>query len=240
MSLFFISDLHLQSSHPEITDRFLQFLAIDAKNAKALYILGDFFETWIGEDGLNPHDQKIMQALANYANHTPTYFMQGNRDFLISAETLKHYGVTLLNDPHLLEFDGKRILLMHGDTLCTKDFAYQRFRRFVRHPFITRLFLNLPLFIRKKIARMLRKNSQSMHAKPSKDPSLYDATREAIEKVITEYQADILIHGHTHQPQIETMVLDNKSVQRIVLGDWGPRSTILKYSVSGGALIELN
>lgn len=238
MSVFFISDLHLHPSHQATTDRFLQFLTVDAKNAEALYILGDFFEAWIGEDGLNLHDQNVMQALSNYAKHIPTYFMQGNRDFLISAETIKNYGITWLPDPYLFELYGKRILLMHGDTLCTKDIAYQRFRRFVRHPFTKHFFLNLPLFMRKKIAAKLRKNSLSLHSKPPKDASIFDATEAAIEEAFKTHQADILIHGHTHKPIIQTISLGEamQSVQRIVLGDWGPRSTILEYSETGPEL----
>lgn len=230
MSIFFISDLHLHESRPATTDRFLQFLSIDAKNAEALYILGDFFEVWIGDDNLSAHDLSVMAALTQYASKIPTYFMRGNRDFLISASFLKKANITLLTDPTLIEQYGKRVLLMHGDTLCTKDLDYLRFRRFVQHPFIKWLYLSLPFSIRSRIANNIRQKSQSIHSRPMKDPSLYDATLEAIQKVIRGYNADILIHGHTHKPEVQAIQIEDHQATRIVLGDWGKVSTILEYS----------
>lgn len=236
MSVFFISDLHLHSSRQNTTNRFLQFLKEDAKNAEALYILGDFFEVFVGDDGLDAHDKQVMQFLAEYAARVPTYFMHGNRDFLISDRFLNNAGITLLQDPHLFELYGKRIVLMHGDTLCTKDVQYQRFRCFVRNPIIKWLYLSLPLTLRQKIAGNIRKASISTHSKITKDHSLYEATPEAIEKVFKHLKMDILLHGHTHQPEIENLIIEGRSVQRIVLGDWGPSSTILEYSPMGPTL----
>lgn len=231
MSTFFISDLHLDASRQVVTERFFRFLNDDAKNADSLYILGDFFEVWVGDDILSTHDKQVMQKLAVYAQKVPTYFMHGNRDFLIGSAFLKQSNITLLSEPTLIQLHGKRILLMHGDSLCRKDIDYQRFRSFVRHPLIKWLYLRLPFFIRQKIALSIRKKSQASYLENKTiDESIYEATLEAIEEEMQKHNADILIHGHTHQPVIQEVRVQGQPKLRIVLGDWGKKSTILEYS----------
>ncbi len=158
MTIYFISDLHLHASRPENTMRFLRFLKEIADKATALYILGDFFEVWVGDDQWHvntpeDHDTQVIQALTQYtAQGIPTYFMHGNRDFLIANKFAATTGCTLIPDPYIIEFNDTRYVLTHGDTLCTRDLAYQRFRRMVRNPIFKMLFLCLPLKLRRKIA----------------------------------------------------------------------------------------
>lgn len=240
MSIFFISDLHLHESREQITKRFFRFLQEEAFNAQALYILGDFFEAYIGEDCLSPHDQNVLNQLSNYAKKVPTYFMQGNRDFLLKESLLKNLGITFLQDPSIIELDSKRILLMHGDSLCLKDINYQYFRRFVRHPFIQWLFLHLPRQLRQNIAGKLRKNSMHTEAKTkNKDLSIYDVTQDAVNAVLIENQSKILIHGHTHKPALHVFEYEGNDYKRIVLGDWGKKSIVLKYSNDDFQLEEI-
>jgi UDP-2,3-diacylglucosamine hydrolase len=143
MSTLFISDLHLCDFRPSITQRFLEFLESETtKNCEALFILGDFFEVWLGDDNTDPHYQTIIQALAQFTQQgPPVYFMQGNRDFLIGKRFAKETGTHLISDPHLVELYGERVLLMHGDSLCTSDIAHQRFRKIVHNPIIQWIFL---------------------------------------------------------------------------------------------------
>lgn len=164
---FFISDLHLHQSRPNVTENFFQFLEKEAPAAEALYILGDFFEVWAGDDDPNPHHKKVMQALGHFSqkNKTPIYFMRGNRDFLIDKGFAKATGCILIPDPTTIELYGEKILLMHGDSLCTGDRSHQRFRKFSQHPIIRKLFLMLlPFSWRLKIASGIRKNSQKAGA----------------------------------------------------------------------------
>lgn len=226
--IFFISDLHLHATRPEITKRFFQFLQEEAKEAKALYILGDFFEAWVGEDAMDAHDKSVIQTLKNYAQKVPTYFMQGNRDFLCNEDLIKKMGLVFLPDPSLVKLNNKRVLLMHGDSLCTLDVSYQRFRRFVRHPIVIWLYLKLPLGIRQKIAGQLRNPGK----RPVRDARIYDVTQEAVEKMGEQFYFDYLIHGHTHKPGIHEFIQHERTVKRIVLGDWGKVCTILKWNAA--------
>lgn len=231
MRILFISDLHLHETRPEITNRFFKFLNDEAKEANALYILGDFFEAWIGDDNLSLHDQKVFKALETYAKRIPTYFMPGNRDFLLQPDFLKRYNITYLKDPSLINCQGKPVLLMHGDTLCLKDIAYQRFRSIVRLSFVQWLFLHFPFIIRKKIALGLRQNSNKNYSKNKiKDLSIYDVEQNAVEQIMQAQNADVLIHGHTHKPGIHTFVQNGIPLKRVVLGDWGQKSTYLEYN----------
>ncbi len=244
MTTLFISDLHLHSTRPETSKLFLNFLNTKAKTANALYILGDFFEAWIGEDNYNIHDNTIIQGLTEFSKTgIPLFFMQGNRDFLINHIFAKKIKCTLLPDPYLLEIEGQRILLMHGDLLCTKDIGYQWFRKFVRHPIIKRVFLNLPLFLRRKIAGTLRMTSSRPKQKDLKKPNeplksplknssheKYDVTQQAVHHYLQTYQADCLIHGHTHREGIHQFELNGVSKKRFVLGDWEETGSVLVFN----------
>jgi len=257
----FISDLHLHPSRPSVTENFLRFLEKEAPKAAALYILGDFFEVWAGDDDPNPHHQKVIEALAKFSLcKVPFYFMRGNRDFLIDQDFARAAGCILIPDPTAIVLEGQRILLMHGDSLCTGDRSHQRFRKFSQHPLIRRLFLLLPFSWRHTIASGIRKNSQRAGAKRekisllataqkpknqnessnpenlnnlnnSKNPeNPFDVSQQAVEQALIQYQANILIHGHTHQPAIHEFDLAGVKTKRIVLGEWGALGNVLVYS----------
>jgi UDP-2,3-diacylglucosamine hydrolase len=242
MKILFISDLHLSAKRPELSALFFHFLETYAKTADTLYILGDFFETWVGIDVLDQHEIQILAALKKYTDlGKSVYFMHGNRDFLINKEFEVKSGCKLISDPYVLPFnvlplgsqhDGhqkadNRWVLCHGDALCTLDLSYQRYRKFVRHPWVQTFFLSLPEFIRRKIANSLRNKSKAHQHKFVAYPEKWDVTKEAVEQVLKSHQANILLHGHTHKPKIYDFIMDNKPCKRIVLGDWGKTGNFL-------------
>jgi UDP-2,3-diacylglucosamine hydrolase len=246
MVTYFISDLHLSPQRPETSTLFLKFLATEARNAQALYILGDLFESWVGDDNFNIHDQKIIEGLAEFAKSgILLYFMHGNRDFLIGQKFAERACYILLPDPTVIELYQNKILLTHGDQLCTFDKAYQRFRWFVQHPVTKKFFLKLPLRLRQAIARALRAQSSKRFQalQPQAATELHHATKQmtykwdvalnTVYKFLREHQAYILIHGHTHKPGIHHFILDNHKALRIVLGEWGMQGNVLAYSPSG-------
>lgn len=248
MSVFFISDLHLKASRPEITHRFLHFLQTKAREAEALYILGDFFEAWIGDDDQNPHDERIIQALAEFSGTgIPLYFMSGNRDFLVGQQFARRVRGTLLPDPSLVEIYNKKILLMHGDLLCTQDLAYQRFRKFVRNVFIQKLFLWLPLWVRRKIALKLRTMSETSKRENARNKAdifsqeklKHQAAGETVQEYLERFQAEILIHGHTHQPLMEDINIRGKTKKRVVLGEWHRKTGSLLVLSPEGLKLEV-
>lgn len=243
MKTLFISDLHLSASHPEISSLFLRFLEkyhpkhhVHAP-IQALYILGDLFEAWIGDDTSDPHDQQIIEALHQYTQQgTPVYFMHGNRDFLIGQGFAQKTQCQLLADPTVINLYGQRILLMHGDRLCTLDTHYQWFRTIVQSAIIKRLFLQLPFSWRRCLVQKIRAFSQSLKHRqtqgnrPKKkflSSEKYDASPMAIQQQLQTHQAQLLIHGHTHKCGIHTLTLNTQTVHRIVLGDWGITGSVL-------------
>ncbi len=232
MTTLFISDLHLCAKKPEISELFLRFLKEEAKNIDALYILGDFFESWIGDDNPNLHDKQIIDALRTFSeSEAPVYFMHGNRDFLLSKAFAKRNGMTLLPDPCSIELYGKTVVLSHGDLLCTLDTGYQRFRKLVRHPLVKKLFLKLPLSSRSTIAKFLRGSSiRTKSTVPSKKVWKWDVALREVYSILRKYQSHILIHGHTHKPKIHDFVLNSCPAKRIVLGDWGTTGSVLVYA----------
>lgn len=222
MNTLFISDLHLEANHPEITHLFLEFLQKQAANADALYILGDFFELWIGDDEQTEFHQTIILALRALAQKgIPVYFMHGNRDFLIGKKFIQASGCQLLSDPTIINLYGTPTLLMHGDSLCTHDLTHQRFRAFANHPLAQHLFLMLPLKLRKRIGAKIRQKSR-LHGQALKttNPSIMDVTPSEINHIMQKHNVELLIHGHTHRPCIELFKLGKKSARRIVLSDW--------------------
>lgn len=236
----FISDLHLCHSRPAITRQFLAFLADAATQAEALYILGDFFEYWAGDDDLeDQHHQTVIQALATLANSgTRVFFMHGNRDFLIGQAFATAAHATLLSDPTPVTLYGQRVLLSHGDALCTDDTAYQAFRQQVRNPQWQAAFLQQPLAARKAQIEALRQKSE--HEKAYKSESIMDVNTDALHALVKAYDyPSLLIHGHTHRPARHVLTVDGHTCIRWVLGDWYEQGSCLRLDDSGCRAITL-
>ncbi len=234
----FISDLHLDASRPVITELFLDFLHTDATQAEVLYILGDLFEAWIGDDDPAPEHQKVIAALHELnAQGVAIYFMHGNRDFLIGADFAARSGCTLLADPTLIDLYGIPTLLMHGDTLCTDDIDYQTVRRRVRDPHWQREVLAKPLDVRRQIAQAARTESAAHIAGTAYE--IMDANHDAVMDVLRNHHVTQLIHGHTHRPAIHDYDLDGAPARRIVLGDWYEQGSVLRCDADGCRLDSL-
>ncbi|OTA21266.1 UDP-2,3 diacylglucosamine hydrolase [Xenorhabdus beddingii] len=237
MNTLLIADLHLSEQEPAITAGFLRFLREDAVHAESLYILGDFFDYWIGDDDPNPLHTKIAQALNELQQKgIPCYFIHGNRDFLLGSRFARESGLILLPQEKVLELYGKRILILHGDTLCTDDIGYQQYRQRVHTPWIQRLFLLLPLFIRLKIAAKMRAGSQ--YANRQKSELIMDVNQQAVIEHFEKYQADWMIHGHTHRPAIHDVHMGDKTVRRGVLGAWHHQGSMFKVTETSIELIS--
>ena len=219
MAYCFISDLHLQEDRPDITQAFIGFLDTTAKEAERLYILGDLFEAWIGDD-LKTELSLIIKEKLSLLNDSSTaiFAMHGNRDFLIGEKFCEDTGITLLDDPCKLELFGKATLLMHGDLLCTKDVDYQEFRNTSRNPQWRKEFLDKPIEERERMAEALRLDSKE--ATNLKKDEIMDVTPEAVEEIMTLHNVELLIHGHTHRPKVHSLEINEIPAQRIVLGDW--------------------
>ncbi|QCR36834.1 UDP-2,3-diacylglucosamine diphosphatase [Nissabacter sp. SGAir0207] len=232
MTTLFIADLHLCEQEPAITAGFLRFLAGEARRADALYILGDLFEAWIGDDDPQPLHTQVAQALQALTAHgVPCYFIHGNRDFLVGKRFARASGMTLLPEEQVLDLYGRRLLVMHGDTLCTDDEGYQRFRKKVRNPLIQRIFLSLPLRWRLKIASKMRADSQQ--ANQSKSMAIMDVNPQAVAAVMQRHQVNWLIHGHTHRPAIHTLALPTGEAHRAVLGAWHHEGWMIAVTPQG-------
>ncbi|SDH79435.1 UDP-2,3-diacylglucosamine diphosphatase [Pseudomonas panipatensis] len=232
MSVLFISDLHLEAERPDITRAFLHFLTTRAARAEALYILGDFFEAWIGDDGMDDFQHAIARALRELSDGgTRIYLMHGNRDFLIGKAFCREAGCTLLRDPSLVRLNGETVLLMHGDSLCTLDTAYMKLRRWLRNPLSLFILRNLPLAKRHALARKLRKESRAQTS--MKASEIVDVTPDEVLRVMRQHKVRTLIHGHTHRPATHELQIDGKPAQRIVLGDWDRQGWVLQADASG-------
>lgn len=229
---YFIADLHLSADRPDITECLLDFLVNEAVAADTLYVLGDLFEVWIGDDDLNPFTLQIASAFKTLAESgTKIYFIHGNRDFLIRKGFAKRCGMTLLPEQAVIDLYGTPTLIMHGDELCTRDLEYQRFRKKARGWWWPRLMLSFPLFIRRKIAERGRKTSQQNQQKLSAE--IMDVTPSEVINTMQKYQVLRMIHGHTHRPAIHQLEVGEHSAERIVLGDWYEQGSVLKVSPSG-------
>lgn len=228
----FISDLHLEPGRPDSAEWFLHFLKNQAPQADALYILGDFFEVWIGDDHDSPFNKSIEAGLKTLTDTGfPIYFMRGNRDFLIGEAFAKATGCRLLPDPCKIDLYGKPILITHGDILCTQDVKHLKFRKFAQNPANNRYFLLLPLFLRKFIARQLRKASKN-HTRQTAY-HIMDVTPEAVDELMQAQGVNLLIHGHTHRPNMHFFRLKDQSASRIVLGSWHEQGNALIYYADG-------
>ena len=239
MTITFISDLHISETQPEIANQFIDFLENQAQNSDALYILGDLFEYWIGDDDPNPYYEKIVSSLYDFtASGIPTYFIHGNRDFLIGEIFAKKTGVKILKDPSIIKINGEKIMISHGDIFCTDDYEYQNTRKITRNPEWQKQMLEKTIIERKKFAQISREKSRD-HTK-FLDETITDVNQDEIRKAFETCNVTKLIHGHTHKPAIHDMLINNISHQRFVLGDWYEQGSILNWNKSGPKLITLN
>lgn len=232
MTTLLISDLHLEQERPDITRAFLFFLREQASEAEALYILGDLFEYWIGDDAMTPFHHAIARALREACAHgTRVYLMHGNRDFLLGDRFCREAGCQLLTDTYTVDLEGQRVLLMHGDSLCTGDKAYMRLRFWLRNPLSLWILRRLPLSIRCRLAHRLRQESRiRSRAKPAE---IIDVTPEAIPPLMINRSSQTLVHGHTHRPKVHKLRINGRDAQRIVLGDWDRQGWILRVDRCG-------
>lgn len=222
----FISDLHLSPAYPKATELFQAFLAKQAPEADALYILGDLFDVWIGDDDPSDFAQEIKSRLkAATSNGTPIYFMRGNRDFLIGERFAKNTGVILLEDPVCIDLYGRPTLLMHGDTLCTDDQHYLRAKKRLNNKAVQTIFMALPIRVRRAIASKLRSASQRHIERV--DENTMCVSQAAVERSMSLHRTQTLIHGHTHKPHIHSFMLAGKKAHRCVLGAWHTKANAL-------------
>jgi UDP-2,3-diacylglucosamine hydrolase len=236
----FISDLHLSPDHPQSTALFLRFAADIAPKAEAMYILGDLFEYWAGDDDLNdPFHQRITGALRGLDAHgTRLYIMHGNRDFLMDRELGSACNATLLADPTLLDLYGTPTLLTHGDALCTDDTEYQHFRGLVRNNDWQSRFLSQPLAQRKAQIEQMRMQSETQ--KSGKRMELMDVNDDAVDELLRQHHYPRLIHGHTHRPAKHLHHPDGHTCERWVLGDWDSgKAAVLRCDAQGLAWVNL-
>jgi UDP-2,3-diacylglucosamine hydrolase len=225
--VLFISDLHLSARNPGVTQLFHHFIEMIAPSYTHLYIVGDFFEYWLGADIMDSFQQGCLEKLHTLAqNGTAIYFTQGNRDFLLNAKTLARYSIQLLNDNALRKHHGKTALICHGDHLCSLDIAYQRYKKIARNPLTKWLFLHSTQKFRRKLANKI--HQKNPHGPEAAKPEyiLADATAEAIHKEIAHYHPELIIHGHTHRMGFHW----HDQTLRIVLGDWHQYGNYLEWT----------
>jgi len=241
VTTLFISDLHLDGTRPDISTQFLEFLEREARRAEALYILGDLFEAWIGDDDPDPDKRRVIQGLRSVTSAgVKTYFIHGNRDFLIGTAFCRETGIELLDDGTVIDLYGRRVLLMHGDLLCIDDHAYQRLRRIVRNPLVQFVMRSLTLRQRQQLAERMRAGSKE-HIK-SMDmaaPQIMDVNQNEVRRTMQRYGVDCIIHGHTHRPAVHELQINGKPAVRIVLGDWYEQGSVLRWDQRGFELAQL-
>lgn len=245
MTTLFISDLHLDASRPAVTELFGRFLHDEARGADALYILGDLFEAWVGDDDTSEVGAYVAAHLREIADAgVPVYFIRGNRDFLVGTEYAQRSGFRILPDPAVAVLYGKPTLLMHGDLLCTEDVAYQQFRAQTRNPAWQAQFLTQPLAARLAFAAQARAASMARQKEMKGDDraqfeTITDVTPATVEATFARYGIDTLVHGHTHRPAIHDLNVDGRARQRIVLGDWYEQGSVLRVDAQGMKLASL-
>jgi UDP-2,3-diacylglucosamine hydrolase len=239
VTTLFISDLHLDVGEPDTIRRFVRFIETEARAARALYILGDLFEAWVGDDEDDPGLAPVQAALANLTRAgVPCSLMHGNRDFLIGPRFCEMTGCCLLGDYERVDLYGSTVLLTHGDLLCTDDTRYLSLRKTLRNPAWQRDFLAKPLAERRKIAAELRQLSAAEIAAKSYD--IMDVNQGTVDHVMREHDVSLLLHGHTHRPAIHRFVLDNRPAARIVLGAWYEQAGIVRWDADGYRLDTLD
>ena len=236
MTTLFVSDLHLDPARPEITALFLRFLGEEASGADALYILGDLFEAWVGDDAPSTTGQQVADGLRRLANAgVPAYFIHGNRDFLVGQDSARRAGLCILPDPAVVSLYGEPVLLMHGDLLCTDDHAYQAFRAQTRDPHWQAKFLAQPLAARQAFAAQARQASMSRQKEMidgdrARFETVTDVNPQAVEATLARFGVATLVHGHTHRPAVHAVRIGDREGRRIVLGDWYEHGSVLRVS----------
>lgn len=238
MTTLFISDLHLEADRPDIGEQFLEFLKSDAADAESLYILGDLFEAWVGDDDPNAHYAIVKMGLRKLVDKgVPVYFMHGNRDFMIGERFANETGVKILRDPFRVSMYGQNTLLSHGDKLCTDDVQYQQIRKMTRNPDWQASMLAKPLKERLKIAEEAR--LQSLEQTLNLSMAIMDVNEEAVKMAITKNRVDVLLHGHTHRPNVHSVNLGGRTAKRVVLGDWYTQGSVVRWDMRGPKLEEM-
>lgn len=216
----FIADLHLSRDTPELNTLFFQCLEQWQGKIDALYILGDLFDAWVGDDAADETERNILQAFHRFTRHTPCYFISGNRDFLISQQFEQQTGIKKLADQTLISLYGTPCLLTHGDEMCSQDKSYQRFRRIIRNPYIQKILLALPISTRRRIANKLRAASQRKKQQ-AQTQYITDVSEQGVQQACCQYpQAKIIIHGHTHRPATHQHHTPHGNITRYVIADW--------------------
>jgi UDP-2,3-diacylglucosamine hydrolase len=235
----FIADLHLSADRPDITAAFLQLVAGNATKADALYILGDLFEVWIGDDNPEPLLDTVATALATLSQQLPVYFIHGNRDFVLRQGYAKRAGMQLLPQQQVIDLYGTPTLIMHGDSLCTLDIAYQKFRKWWNQPWWQWLLLKTPITFRQGLAAKARRKSAEHKARyaTQQQTQIMDVTPDEVPKVMAEAGVLKLIHGHTHRPAVHQVSVNGMSGERYVLGDWYSQSSYLQVSADSWDLV---
>jgi UDP-2,3-diacylglucosamine hydrolase len=245
MTTLFVSDLHLDPARPDVTALFLRFLREEATSAEALYLLGDLFEAWIGDDDPSETGDAVAAGLRAVAEAgVPVYFIHGNRDFLVGGDYARRAGMRLLPDPAVVSLYGEPVLLMHGDLLCSDDVAYQAFRAQTRDPQWRAQFLSQPLAARQAFAAQAREASmarqkQMFEGDRANFETVTDVTPATVEATLARYGVATLVHGHTHRPAVHPLQADGRQCRRIVLGDWYEQGSVLRVDADGIALSAL-
>lgn len=239
MTTLFISDLHLEADRPDIADQFLRFLETEALHAECLYILGDLFESWVGDDDPNEHYAWIKQALRKLTRTgVPVFFMHGNRDFMIGEAFAEETGVTVIEDPSIIEIYGNNVLLSHGDAYCTDDVEYQDMRKISRDPEWQAMMLEKSLEERLMFAAQARATSRTSSSSINED--ITDVNTDAIDEALRTAGVNIMVHGHTHRPAIHDFDVDGQPARRIVLGDWYDQGSVIRWDENGPVLSSMS
>ena len=231
MTIDFISDLHLDKTRPEVNKYFISYLDNMNKDVTDLYILGDLFEYWVGDDDPMDGLNEIRASISQLGGKINVWYMHGNRDFLISKKICSNLNMRLLEDPTVITKNGLKLLLLHGDTLCTDDKEYQEFRTLVRSDKWQKQMLSKSLEERLGVAENLRK--KSINANAHKEESIMDVNVNEIDMLIESYKPNIIVHGHTHRPNIHKHTINQNHIYRYVLGDWYNRFFILSLKNQG-------
>lgn len=240
----FISDLHVESTNSVVFRSLLNLLEQQVQGADALYILGDLFEAWVGDDDINEAGDLIAAALNKLSQQgTRIYLMHGNRDFLLGPDFASRCGGELIQEPMVVDLYGHRVALLHGDSLCTRDTAYMNYRNQVRDPSWQKTFLQRPLLERHMVAQQIRQQSKDANSHKASD--IMDVTHQEVIDLLAKLEVNLMVHGHTHRPGIHTIRLvepinDKHEAVRIVLGSWDTKAWMLEFSAEGYDLKHFN
>ncbi len=238
VTILFISDLHIDAQRPDITRQFVDFTKDEARGADALYILGDLFESWVGDDAADAGQQAAIDAIHSLSSSgVPCFVMHGNRDFLLGPQFCTRSGALLLGDPLIITLYGEPVLVTHGDALCTDDRPYQRLRATVRDAGWQRRFLALSVIQRRALAGAAREGSRVHNS--AIEYTVADVNTESVAAALRAAGVSTLLHGHTHRPGIHPLEVDGRPCTRIVLGDWYSQGSLLRWDAGGPELSSL-